>query len=820
MHVVKTASAAVASPGGTVSYTIVVTNTGAVAYDAGTPASFTDDLTPVNDDASYQNDAAATSGAVSYAAPTLGWSGTLPVGGSATITYSVKVFVPVAGDGILTNVVVTPPGLGGNCATGSTDPDCTTITDVRAYSVSKTASTATVLPGGVVSYAITVRNTGQVDYTTAAPASLSDDLSAITDDASYNGDATNGAAVAGSTLSWSGPLAVGATVTITYSFTVSSPHIGDGTLTNVVLPTDPSGTCVTAAQCTTTTLVKAMHVTKSASQTTALEGDTIVYTIAVQNVGQVAYADASFTDNLAQVTDDASYVAGSLTNGATLTSGVISWQGPLAVGATELITYDMKVASPDRGNHSLTNTVVTPPGTGANCDPGSTDPACTKIVPVQSFHVVKKSNVTDFVPGDVVTYTITVTNTGQVDYPAGAPASFTDDLAQVLDDADYQADAAATSGTVGVAAGVLSWSGALPIGATVTITYSVQIKNPDPGDKVLTNVVVTPPGSGANCPAGSTDPQCGVTIPGPSLEVQKSASAATVLAGGVLTYSVHVTNNGTVDFTSAAPATITDDLSGVLDDATYNGDADHGATVSGSTLTWSGPLAVGASITITYSVTAKTTGAGDRLLDNSVSTPPGVPSNCSGTSTDPNCATRTPVKAFTTVKSTTASGTLHPGDTIGYQVIVTNTGQVDYTLATPASFTDDFSQVLDDATYNNDAAATGGSTSYAVPVLSWNGPLAVGATGTITYSFTINSTGGDGKLRNAVVSSGSGGNCFAATLGAECQLVTLAVHDPLASTGIDIRVTSVAAILLLGLGAILAVIGRRRWGIRRGVHRL
>jgi uncharacterized repeat protein (TIGR01451 family) len=202
-----------------------------------------------------------------------------------------------------------------------------------------------------------------------------------------------------------------------------------------------------------------------------------------------------------------------------------------------------------------------------------------------------------------------------------------------------------------------------------------------------------------------------------------------------------------------------------------------------------------------------------------VSTPPGVPSNCSGATTDPDCFTRTPVKAFTSVKSTTAAGTLHPGDTISYQVLVTNTGQVDYTLATPASFTDDFSQVLDDATYDNDAAGTVGSVSYAKPVLSWNGPLAVGATGTITYSFTINSTGGDGKLRNAVVSSGSGGDCFAATLGLDCQLDTLAVHDPLVTTGVDITMASVVAILLLGIGGLLAVIGRRRWGVRRRVRR-
>jgi len=153
-------------------------------------------------------------------------------------------------------------------------------------------------------------------------------------------------------------------------------------------------------------------------------------------------------------------------------------------------------------------------------------------------------------------------------------------------------------------------------------------------------------------------------------------------------------------------------------------------------------------------------------------------------------------------------------------VLVTNTGQVDYTLAQPATFTDDFSQVLDDATYNGDATGTAGAVSYSAPVLSWNGPLVVGATGTITYSFTINSTGGDGKLRNAVVSSSSGGSCFAATLGPDCQLDSLAIHDPLASTGVSIALASVWASLLVGLGGVLVVIGRRRWGARRRVHRV
>ena len=47
-------------------------------------------------------------------------------------------------------------------------------------------------------------------------------------------------------------------------------------------------------------------------------------------------------------------------------------------------------------------------------------------------------------PGGTVTYTITVTNTGQVPFAA---ANFTDALAGVLDDAAYNGDASATRGT-------------------------------------------------------------------------------------------------------------------------------------------------------------------------------------------------------------------------------------------------------------------------------------------------------------------------------------------------------------------------------------
>ena len=190
-------------------------------------------------------------------------------------------------------------------------------------------------------------------------------------------------------------------------------------------------------------------------------------------------------------------------------------------------------------------------------------------------------------PGDTITYSVVVTNTGKVPYPAGNPASFTDDLTSVLDDATYNNDA---TGGATYAAPTLSWSGALAVGASVTVTYSVTLNTPDTGDHTLDNAVVTPPGSGGTCPAGSPLRGCSSSIPIQSYSVTKSVTPAVAHPGGKLTYKVTVTNTGQAPYTAADPASFTDDLSAILDDATYNDDATNGATYDAPVLAWSGPL--------------------------------------------------------------------------------------------------------------------------------------------------------------------------------------------------------------------------------------
>ncbi|WP_344751679.1 beta strand repeat-containing protein [Gryllotalpicola koreensis] len=743
--VAKTASASTVSAGGTVTYTVTATNTGARDYTAAAPASFSDDLSNVLDDGTITS--GPDNGAV-VNGNTLSWSGPLAVGATATITYTVTVDNPDTGDGELTNTV-RPTSPGGQCAPG----ECTTTTPIRAFTIAKTASpTGDVTPGDTVTYKVTVTNTGAADFTAADPASFTDDLSKVLDDAQITSGPDNGASISGSTLSWSGPLAVGSAITITYTVTVANPDTGDHDLVNTA-SAGPGGSCETTDGCTTSDPVKSYTIAKTASATgPAHPGDTITYSVTVTNTGAAAYtaADpASFTDDLSGVLDDGTYVADSASDGASVNGTQLSWSGPLAVGASQTITYKVNVGAAGSGDGTLSNSVAADPDNGGGCAaPGD----CTTTNPVQAFSVAKTADATEVNPGDTIHYTVTVTNTGAAPYTAADPASFTDDLSQVTDDATYNGDA---SNGATVNADTLSWSGPLAVGATETITYSVTVNDPDTGDKHLDNTVVTPTGSGGDCPTGTDNAECTANVPAGSYTVAKTASTNHAELGGKVTYTVTVTNTGNAAYTASKPASFTDDLSNVLDDATYNKDADHGATVSGHTLTWSGPLAVGATVKIAYSVTVNSPDAGNHNLVNTV-IPTGDGGQCAA---DGSCLTTTGAASYTVAKTVSTTDEVQPGATVGYTVTVTNTGQVAYTAGSPASFADDMSDVLDDASYNDDAthgAALSGD------VLSWSGALAVGQTVQVTYSVTVNDPDtGNHRLLNTVDPTVGGGSCLA-----------------------------------------------------------
>ncbi|ALG15179.1 hypothetical protein AOZ06_30835 [Kibdelosporangium phytohabitans] len=768
LEIAKTVDRASVNPGDVVKYTVTVRNTGRTPY---TGATFTDDLSKVLDDAVYQNDGAASVGSVSYAAPKLTWTGDLAVGGTATVTYSVKVKSPNTGDNKLINAI-TSDTPGGNCPPGSTDPKCGTTTPVSGLEIVKTADRSSANPGDVVKYTVTVRNTGQTPYTGAA---FTDDLTKVLDDADYQND---GAATVGSVsyaapkLTWTGDLAVGGTATVTYSVKVKSPNTGDNRLINAITSDTPGGNCPpgsTDPKCGTTTPVSGLEIVKTADKSSANPGDVVKYTVTVRNTGQTPYMGAGFTDDLTNVLDDADYQddAAATVGDVTYAAPKLTWSGPLRAGEQATITYSVKVKNPNPGDKKLTN-VVTSGNPGGNCPPGSTDPKCGTTTPVSGLEIVKTADKSSVNPGDVVKYTVTVRNTGRTPYTG---ATFTDDLTKVLDDAVYQNDGAASVGSVSYAAPKLTWTGDLAVGGTATVTYSVKVKNPNPGDNKLTNAI-TSDTPGGNCPPGSTDPKCGTTTPVSGLLIKKTVDKKTVEPGDTVRYTITVTNTGQ---TPQDNASFTDDMTKVLDDADYAGDATAtigNVTYAAPNLTWTGSLGIGQESTITYTVKVKNPNPGDKKLTNVVtSDTPG--NNCPPGSTDPNCSADVPAKELTVRKKADKSSA-NPGDVVTYTVTVTNTGKVDLVGDQAARVTDDLTEVLDDAEYQNDAKATpiAGGFTFTTPQLVWTGDLPVGQSTTLTYSVKVRDPAtGDRELRNGV-STNTPGTCPPMSDDPDCTTVT------------------------------------------------
>ncbi|MFC7481816.1 hypothetical protein ACFQX7_19685 [Luedemannella flava] len=93
---------------------------------------------------------------------------------------------------------------------------------------------------------------------------------------------------------------------------------------------------------------------------------------------------------------------------------------------------------------------------------------------------------------------MTLTNPlADLDFPG---ATVTDDLTDVLKDATYVG--ATSQGAPKPPDPVftspnLTWGGDVPAGRTITLTYSVKIKDPNPGDWSLRNTVVGPANSTA-----------------------------------------------------------------------------------------------------------------------------------------------------------------------------------------------------------------------------------------------------------------------------------------------------------------------------------
>lgn len=177
-------------------------------------------------------------------------------------------------------------------------------------------------------------------------------------------------------------------------------------------------------------------------------------------------------------------------------------------------------------------------------------------------------------------------------------------------------------------------------------------------------------------------------------------------------------------------------------------------------MSWTGALGAGESVELSYTVTVEP--GGDGIVRNVAWEPEDpqnpVPPECDppeeGADPDtgePCAQTEHLLPRLTVTKTADRAELPAVGESVEYTITVTNDGPGAYTADSPATLTDDLEDVLDAATFNNDATATTGEVSYDEPTLSWQGALEAGASATITYSVTYTGEA-DQNLRNSPAS--------------------------------------------------------------------
>jgi uncharacterized repeat protein (TIGR01451 family) len=640
--------------------------------------------------------------------------------------------------------------------------------------VKSSSAGASVVEGVRVPFTLTITNTGDTPYTGAQ---VNDNLAGGLDDAVFEPAViqSGGGTLAynAPNLVWTGDLPVGAAVTITYAMIIDSPDTGDKNLVDVVTSAEPGSTCPTGpppAGCRVaiTVLTPALTIAKSADVAVTTMGQTVVFTLTIENSGQTPYTGAVVTDALTDVLDDATFGTVAADRGtATLDGQTLRWTGDLAPTEVATVTYSVTV---DRsgGNKTLTNK-ATSAEAGSDCPAGGTNPRCQVTVPVAILSITNTATPTLTVPTGVVVYEMTISNLGAAPYVG---LVVTQDFSGVVDDAAANGDAIARStsrGSIVRSGDTLTWTGDLPVGQTVTVAQSFTVNNPTTGDLTMAALATTT-AIGSNCPVSAPAPECTATatVEQPQLTVASTVSAPTATPGQVITVTITATNTGPVAYVGGSGTlgvTLTESAIAMLDDATYNGDATATGVpgqltpMTGGLLSWTllGTMAPGELVTITYSVTVNDPPTGNRTMVRQV-TATALGSNCQAGDTSTACASSVSVliPALTIGKTATTS-TPAPGDVVRYTVTIGNSGQADYPAGTVV--TDNLSGVLTGATYLNDAASDLGTVTVSLPTLTWTGALLVGQSATVTFSVRVNDTAGGQVLTNVVVSDAAGSNC-------------------------------------------------------------
>jgi uncharacterized repeat protein (TIGR01451 family) len=620
----KTASAATVTAGEAFFYTITVTNSGGPSTASGVTVTDTLPAGITFDSGTITRGGVSTStGITAVGSVVTAVVGDLGVGEQVTIRLNVTPDQTATGNTINT-AEVTSTETDSNEADNE-DTATVAVTAIIDLVLDKSGP-ATVVAGQQASYSITVRNNGPSN---ATGVSILDSLPAGTSFVSGSG-ATFNSATAGQVTATIGSIASGSTATITMLVAVPASAAGS-TLTNTASVTaDQSELPATQgneSDSVPTTVVASidLDIDKVGQSATVVPGNQFVYTITVDNLGPSNATGVVVEDVLPAGVSLVSVFEGTtdLTSTTTTNGQIITL--PLgsipAADAARQFTFTVAVASSVTTN--LTNTVTVRSNEQASeiDTDNNSSTANTTVSPNATLIVSKTDNIDPAIPGDTLTYTITVQNTGASD---ATSVVVTDSLPTGV----TVTGSSAPGGTATQSGSTLTLPfGTVAAGTTASATVTVQIAG-TARTSITNNVSVT----GTGVTGGTlTNSQTTTLTPVYDVTIAQSVTPVNVAGGDTATFTIVVTNAAT-SISTATGVTVTNTLPAGLNFANATLD---GVAISSLTNIPIPNLAPGGTSTIMVVATVDAgTAAGQNLTNTAaITTAPGETNVLTNTST-------------------------------------------------------------------------------------------------------------------------------------------------------------------------------------------
>ncbi|WP_187276457.1 DUF11 domain-containing protein [Parahaliea maris] len=518
----KQASRTSAKPGDSITYTIQYVNSGT---DTATAAVLEDFLPP---DVTFVS--ASSNG--SHSNGTVSWNlGDVAAGAIGSETVTVQVNSPLAdGTDLINFANISSVDTG----TVPANPVTVAVSSAPALTINKTVSKTTAVPGDTLTYRIDITNTGTDQATNVV---VEDQLPALVRYISSIGQHNNGR------VEWTIPvLAAGKTTSLTLVTAVELAAANGDKLRNSVSVQSDQTPPLTADSTPSQVIVSAnpaLQLTKTASATTVVPGQSVTFTMSYVNAGTGNAQNATLSDTLPP-----GLVPQSASNGGLISGQNVNWNlGDLPPWISGQVTVTAQVASPLPNNTDLINLAQL---LSASSSTSATATVTVSSAPVlQVDKTVSRSNAQ---PGDNLTYTITYRNTG-TDIATGVVLS--DQLPPEL------SFSGSTGGGNHNGSGLVIWNlPDLPANSSNTVTLSATVNSPIPNgtvihnsasiDSIETNAVASPVAP-ANVTINSA----------PALTISKAASVSQVTPGQRVSYTLTYENIGT---DTASNLTLTDNL--------------------------------------------------------------------------------------------------------------------------------------------------------------------------------------------------------------------------------------------------------------------